>query len=117
VGQLARAITKLASGEWAPITEDFTRVKQLSPVLLVHDPLLDAPVHGKFLAAEFAVALAPEEVERTGRMRKGRFWVVPLIVMTIDDLEALETSIEHFSLHDLLRDYSAACSDRVGLPS
>jgi hypothetical protein len=78
VGQLARAITKLASGEWAPITEDFTRVKQLYPVLLVHDPLLDAPVHGKFLAAEFAVALAPEEVERTGRMRKGRFWVVPL---------------------------------------
>ncbi len=31
----------------------------------------------------------------------------------MDDLEALETSIEHFSLHDLLRDYSAACSDRV----
>ncbi len=71
VGQLARAITKVASGEWVPITEDFTRVKQLYPVLLVHDPLLDAPVHGKFLAAEFAAALAPEEVERTGQMRKG----------------------------------------------
>jgi hypothetical protein len=113
VGQLARTITNLASGEWTPLTEDFTRVKHLYPVLLVHDPLLDSPVHGKFLAAEFAAALAPEEVGPIGTMRKGRFWVAPLIVMTIDDLEALETSIEHFSLHDLLRDYAAAHSDRV----
>jgi hypothetical protein len=113
VGQLARTITNLTSGEWTPLTEDFTRVEQLYPVLLVHDPLLDAPVHGKFLATEFAAALVPEEVGRTGMMRKGRFWVAPLIVMTIDDLEALETSIEHSSLLDLLRDYSVACSDRV----
>ena len=45
----------------------------LYPVLLVHDPLLDAPVHGKFLAAEFADALAPEEIGSIGMMRKGRF--------------------------------------------
>ena len=45
-------------------------------------------------------------------MRKGPFRVTPLIVMTIDDLESLETSIEHFSLRDLLRDYSASCDDR-----
>jgi hypothetical protein len=113
VGQLARTITKLANGEWVPLTQDFTMVQRLYPVLLVHDPWLDAPVHGHFLAAEFAAVLLPDEVLRTGEMRKGRFLVAPLIVMTIDDLESMETSIEHFSFHNLLRDYSAACIDRV----
>jgi len=113
VGQLARTITKLASGEWAPLTQDFMMVKRLYPVLLVHDPLLDAPGHGNILANEFAAVLAPDEVGGTGEMRKGRFWVVPLIIMTIEDLEALETSVEHFSLHNLLRDYSTDCRDRM----
>jgi hypothetical protein len=113
VGQLARTITKLASGEWTPLAQDFTLVERLYPVLLVHDPLIDAPGHGNILAQEFAAALAPDQVRQTGEMRKGRFWVVPLIIMTIADLESLETSIEHFSLHDLLRDYSVDCSDRM----
>ncbi len=88
-------------------------VKRFYPVLLVHDPLLDAPGHGNILADEFATALDPDEMGRTGEMRKGHFWVAPLIIMTIEDLECLETSIEHFSLHNLLRDYSADCSDRM----
>jgi len=46
-------------------------------------------------------------------MRKGQFIVTPLIILTIDTLEILERSVEHFSLVDLLREYSKASPDRM----
>ncbi len=39
--------------------------------------------------------------------------MMPLIVMTIDDLENLEESVKHFGLRKLLEDYSAQCRDRM----
>jgi hypothetical protein len=48
-----------------------------------------------------------------GAMRKGRFRVSGLIVLTIDDLETLERSIHNFGLTDLLRSYSQASADRT----
>ncbi len=38
--------------------------------------------------------------------------MAPLTVMTIDDLEILESSLREFSLCDLLKDYSHECPDR-----
>jgi len=32
-------------------------------------------------------------------------------VLTVDDLENLETSVEHFGFRDLLSDYVRSCSD------
>jgi hypothetical protein len=89
VGQLARAINKLANHEWTPVGQDFSATRRIYPVLLVHDPLLDAPVHGYFLASEFGQALAPDEVLDNGEMMKGPFKVTPLIVMTIEDFDHL----------------------------
>jgi len=113
VAQLARAITNLASGEWNATDEDFSQAERIYPVLLVHDQLLDAPVHGQFLAGEFQRALYPDKAPRIGDMQKGRFRITPLILMTIEDLENLETSTRHFALRDLLCEYSAACPDRM----
>jgi len=39
--------------------------------------------------------------------------VAPLIMITIDDLENLETSIKYFSLLNLLHDYSTSVPDRI----
>jgi hypothetical protein len=39
--------------------------------------------------------------------------VAPLTIMTILDLENLESSVGKFSLVDLLSDYTRACPDRV----
>ena len=39
--------------------------------------------------------------------------MAPLTVMTIQDLENLETSIGNFSLANLLADYSRECPDRM----
>jgi hypothetical protein len=111
--QLARNITKISSGAWQPAGIDLSRTKRMYPVLLVHDALLDAPVFGHFLAEEFRHQLQPDSLDADGWMVKGRFRVAPLVVMTIDDLECLESSLSRFTLVDLLKAYSTATPDRL----
>ena len=111
--QLARSIRKISAQEWHPAGIDLTRTKRIYPILLVHDDFLDAPLSGYFLANEFNLQLHPDSLETGGWMVKGRFRVAPLIVMTIDDLECLETSLCKFTLVDLLKAYSASVPDRL----
>ena len=113
VAQLARSIGRVAAGTWTANDDSLLSARVIYPVLLVHDTLLSAPVHGHFLAKEFERLLEPDDLLASGYMRKGRFHVAPLVLMTIDDLELLETSVEEFALIDLLRDYSAQCPDRL----
>jgi hypothetical protein len=80
-------------------------------VLVVHDALLGAPVYGNFLAEECRQLLNVRP--RAGEGTRGRVNIAPLTVMTIADLENLEASVEHFSLRELLRDYSHECPDRL----
>lgn len=114
VGQLARITNMLATTkEWLGQNEEFSQVQLIYPVLVVYDPFLAAPVYGNILASEFKTLLAPEAELQSGELRKGQLRIAPLIVMTIEELENLETSIEHFSFRDLLADYSRACPDRL----
>ena len=53
------------------------------------------------------------EINFAPDMTKGRFRVAGLIVIPIDLLEKLESSVEKFCLVDLLNDYSAASPDRL----
>jgi hypothetical protein len=111
--QLARNITKISSNEWQPVGIDLTRTKRVFPVLLVHDALLDAPAFGYFLAEKFRERLQPDSLDAGEWMVKGRFLVAPLVLMTIDDLECLESSLDKFSMVDLLKAYSVATPDRM----
>jgi hypothetical protein len=104
VAQLARSIGAIARGEWLGDQGQFTDVKTLYPVLLVHDNRLDTPLFGRFLEQEFRGLLGEIPQERH---------VAPLTVMTIHDLENLERSIEGFSLLGLLADYARECPDRL----
>lgn len=113
VGQLARIIKTLTSKNWLGQDEEFGQTQFIYPVLVVHDPLLRAPLYGEFLSSEFKMLLAPDVELRSGELKKGQFRIAPLILMTIEDLEDIETSIEHFGLRDLLADYSQYCPDRV----
>ncbi len=54
IAQLADSISKLATGGWRQGDPSFPIRKRIIPVLLVHDPLIDAPLHPWFLAREFA---------------------------------------------------------------
>ncbi len=113
VGQLARAAKSLAADKWAGISDDFRAVEFIYPVLIVHDMFLTAPVYGSFFASEFAAHLEPDSTLPNGIFVKRNMKIAPVIVMSVDDLENLETSIEHFGFRDLLADYSQACPDRL----
>lgn len=72
--------------------------------MVVYDDRLDAPLHPRFLAIEFAVCLSGDETLE--HVRVGKWIIAPLTVMTIDNLEILEGSIGEFGLCELLKDYS-----------
>jgi hypothetical protein len=111
--QLARGITSLADGSQVPSDLNVDQLKQLRlilPVLLVRDPLMDAPLHSRYLAEEFANALAPDD-NSGNNMKKGRFIVTPLTVISIETLEDLESS--KTDLRSLIQDYTATFPDRV----
>lgn len=111
--QLARVVNAIAGHEWLGPTQEFRQVNRIVPVLVVHDILLGAPGFGVFVAAEFDRALGPGERMATGERLKGDVRVLAPIVLTVEDLELLEVSIEHFSLRAVLFDYSEACPDRM----
>jgi hypothetical protein len=113
VGQLAREVRVLASGSLDNLSYDRRRLQCVYPVLILHDALWSAPGFGNFIASEFESVLDPDAHVSQGVFRKGNLQVVAPIVITVDDLEILETSVEHFALLDLLRDYSDTHPDRM----
>lgn len=113
VGQLARTINRVIAKEWIAKDQDFSLLKKIYPVLLVHDKLLTSPGHTEYLAAQFAKELEADTVLQNGNMIKSGFLVLPVIVMQISDLEDLQISINYFSLRDLLSSYSQDCPDRI----
>ena len=113
VVQLANAITKLSGGQWTSAELAFDPRAKVIPILLVNDYLVGTPLHGWFLADEFRQALKPDVLRPDGTMRKGRWTVAPLIVMSAQDLEDLETSSNAFCLREFFSDYSSDVPDRM----
>ena len=113
IGQLAKILTAICRGEWLGLDGEFRKVQRVMPVLLVHDRLLESPGFGWFFAQEFERELEPDRKMRSGELLKGSRRVVPPLVLTIDDLELLEVSSEHFGIQESLADYSDAHPDRM----
>lgn len=113
MGQLARYIEIITSNDPKSRSRDFNKVELIYPVLVPYDSLVAIPVQGSVLSLKFKEFLKPDTELPSGQLRKGRCRVALPIIMTIDDLENLETSIEHFSLRDLLADYSRERPDRI----
>jgi hypothetical protein len=104
--QLGRWLKELATGNAVPVGQDWSHVKLVYPVLVVFDGRMDRPGHDEFLAEEFANALEPDVSMPTGYLCKGRFTIAPMAILTIADLELLESSVDHVRLTDLLKDYA-----------
>ena len=113
IGQLVRTVKLLASKKWLGNNFEFARAEKIYPILIVHDPLLNAHVYGHFFAKEFENLLEPDTKLQNGIWVKESLHIAPPIIITIDDLENLETSIEHFGFRDLLNDYSNSHPDRI----
>ncbi len=108
IGQLARTVQQIVANEEIDVDQCFKHASCIYPVLLVYDTLMSTPGHAEFFACEFAKLVHPEHEFATGYMRKGRFTIAPLTIMTIEDLELLQSSVEQFRLVDLLREYCNA---------
>lgn len=104
VAQLARSVGAIVRGEWAAKNGEFAGATVFYPVLLVHDARMDAPVIGNFLNGDFMALLGSVPVGKR---------VAPLTIMTMKDLENLESSVGEFSFLDLLTAYDCECGDRL----
>ncbi len=96
VAQLAPIVRAVVRGEWAGETGEIAGASVVLPVLLVHDTRMDLPGTGAILDDGFMELLGP--------VPKG--WLgTPLILLTVEDLENLESSVGKFSLVEPLWDY------------
>jgi hypothetical protein len=96
--QLAKIVGAIARREWFGPRGELARTEKIYPVLVVHDERLGIPGSGKFLDDEFKSLVRPVPRGIT---------VAPLTIMTVGDLENLETSTASFAMRDLLQDYTA----------
>ena len=97
VAQLAKCIRAIVLDRWAEADIDQSQVNRIFPVLVVHDERMGSPGVGVFLNRIFAELLGDVGT---------RVRVAPLMVMTIHDLENLESS-QSFSVRELLAAYVA----------
>lgn len=112
-GQLARAIKKLATNEWRASDPSFVYNKKVYPVLIVHDTRLESALHAHMLGIAFQHMLKGDAGPLNGDICLGQFIIAPLIVITIETLEVLERSVEHFGLVGMLAEYSRVSPDRL----
>ena len=49
----------------------------------------------------------------SGELFKGQVKIAPLILMTIEELENLESSMKYFGFREFLSDYSKSCPNRM----
>ena len=112
VGQLARIIRSLATGKWQGLDPNLS-LRLLYPVLVVHDRLLQEPLVTAFLADLLVEELGASQVPGSWQWETNGFRFAPLTILTIDDLENLESS-PGIDFLDLLQSYSADVPKRNG---
>jgi len=107
--QLARTVNKLVAGEWFIDEHDMSDTQRVYPIMIAYDTSLNVLGNAWFFATEFSNALQADRLSKGSHlvMMKGQWEVAPLIILTVDDLENLETSVSNFRFGDLLHDYIA----------
>lgn len=113
VGQLARIIVAIVERRWLGPMDGFADAQRVFPIIVVHDRLLGSPGFGAFIVEEFRNALGPHSVARHGEFHRGQITILAPIVLTAEDLELLEVSVERSGFRDLLAEYSRFSPDRM----
>ena len=107
---LATAVASLISATRVPADTSSDSVRVIIPLMLVRDPLIEAPLHARYLADEFAKALARRSSpNRKYEERSPQCYSIDSTQSNYP--EDFESS--GLNLRELLIDYSADCQDRV----
>ena len=112
-GQLARIIAAIVERRWLGPRHEFAAVQRIFPVIVVHDRLSGSPGFGAFVLDEFRKALGAPVQARPGEFTCGQLNVFAPIVLTAEDLELLEVSVERCGIRDFLVEYSRSFPDRM----
>ena len=113
VGQLARLIAAIAERQWLGPMNEFAAVQRIFPVIVVHDRLSGSPGFGAFVLDEFRKTLPCLVPARPGEFTCGHLNIYAPFVLTAEDLELLEVSVERSGIRDLLAEYSRSSPDRM----
>ena len=113
VAQLAKLVRYISEGEWLGLKNELSKVVRIFPVLVVNDNYLDVGLLGNFLAKEFAAFFGESVTGSADGFLIKRASVKHLILLTVDDLESLEKSIENLALQQLFESYSQEQPERL----
>ncbi len=111
--QLSRIAEYISQGKLNIPDCGTVRPTTIYPVLVVNDNYIDTELISNFLANEFVTALGHTLSQKADDFIVGDLRVKQLIILTIDDLETLESSFKSFALIDLLKEYSCECPERL----
>ena len=112
-GQLARPINALVARQWLGPRKEFAAVRTIYPVMVVHDRLSASPGFGTFVVDEFQKALLPHIVSCPGEYTVNGFRIFAPVVLTVEDMELLEVSIEQSGFREMLAKYCKWSPDRM----
>ncbi len=113
VGQLARLIIAIKERSWLGPNDDFNDALRIFPLVIVHDRLSGSPGFGGFLVEEFRKTLTCDVEVEPGIFQYGLLQVFPPFVLTVEDIELLEVSLEHTDMRELLEEYNNRTPDRM----
>ncbi|MFA7338450.1 MAG: hypothetical protein WC028_16810 [Candidatus Obscuribacterales bacterium] len=112
VGQLSYTIRGVIDGLLKEPSAVLSLAKKIFPVLLVHDRHLVLPWFGHFIAKEFWRHFEIDLPSSGFAIYAGRKIFSPIVISLIE-LENLETIGKQANLINVLEDYSLNCGDRV----
>jgi len=113
VGQLARIIGALRDRRWLGPHDEFSAARRVFPIIIVHDRLSGSPGFGNFLVEEFRKSLGCGVEAEPGVFDCGALRVFAPFVLTVEDVEMLEVSLEHTGLREILAEYNNRFPERM----
>jgi len=104
VWQLAKSTAAISARAWLELPAEFAETTEIFPIMVTHDTRMDSPGTGLFFRKEMKALLDAETDQISIR---------PLVIMTIQDLENIESSVAsgELSLAAFLADYAAEIRD------
>ncbi len=101
IGQLSKHILNYINKKITFI-EDYTKI---FPILITYDSYIGIPVTNNYLCSKFEELIEPESKYDNGFMKKSNYFIAPLIIISLEELEILEKSLSNFTLNKLFYDF------------
>ena len=101
------------AGLWGSKANKFSGLTRIYPVLVVHDRAIDDPFALHYLCMCFQREFGINNASVIAEFRYRTVIVKNVIIVSIDDLEALEAAIGELSFLEILSDFSNEYPDRL----